>query len=34
MSVYEFSAQTTAGAEKSLADYKGKVLVIVNTASK
>jgi glutathione peroxidase len=34
MSVYEFSAQTTSGSEKSLADYKGKVLVIVNTASK
>jgi glutathione peroxidase len=33
MSVYEFSAETTSGAEKSLADYKGKVLVIVNTAS-
>jgi glutathione peroxidase len=34
MSVYEFSVQTTTGAEKSMADYKGKVLVIVNTASK
>jgi glutathione peroxidase len=34
MSVYEFSAQTTAGVEKPLSDYKGKVLVIVNTASK
>jgi glutathione peroxidase len=34
MSVYEFTAETTSGVEKSLADYKGKVLVIVNTASK
>jgi glutathione peroxidase len=34
MSVYEFSALTSAGTEKSLSDYKGKVLVIVNTASK
>jgi glutathione peroxidase len=34
MSVYEFTVQTAAGADKSLADYKGKVLVIVNTASK
>jgi glutathione peroxidase len=33
MSVYQFSAKTAAGAEKSLADYEGKVLVIVNTAS-
>jgi glutathione peroxidase len=34
VSIYEFSAQTTSGADKPLADYKGKVLVIVNTASK
>ncbi|MCJ7842548.1 glutathione peroxidase [Lederbergia sp. NSJ-179] len=34
MSVYDFSAKTMDGEEKSLADYKGKVLLIVNTASK
>jgi glutathione peroxidase len=34
MSVYQFSAQTSSGEDKSLSDYKGKVLVIVNTASK
>lgn len=33
MSVYSFSAATTAGKEVSLEDYKGKVLVIANTAS-
>lgn len=33
MSVYDFSAKTMLGKEKSLADYKGKVLLIVNTAS-
>lgn len=33
MSVYDFSAKTMLGEEKSLADYKGKVLLIVNTAS-
>jgi glutathione peroxidase len=33
MSVYEFSAKTMLGKDKSLADYKGKVLLIVNTAS-
>ncbi|ALS22408.1 MULTISPECIES: glutathione peroxidase [Paenibacillus] len=33
MSVYDFSAKTIDGTEKSLADYKGKVLLIVNTAS-
>ena len=32
--VYEFTAKTIAGEEKSLADYQGKVLLIVNTASK
>lgn len=32
--VYGFSAQTLMGLEKSLADYQGKVLLIVNTASK
>ena len=34
MSVYDFTATTKGGAEKSLADYRGKVLLIVNTASK
>jgi glutathione peroxidase len=32
--VYDFSAQTIMGLEKSLGDYTGKVLLIVNTASK
>lgn len=34
MSVYEFSAVTPANKEVSLEQYKGKVLIIVNTASK
>ena len=34
MSVYDFTVKTKKGADKSLADYKGKVLLIVNTASK
>lgn len=34
MGVYDFTARTNSGEEKSLGDYKGKVLVIVNTASK
>jgi glutathione peroxidase len=33
-SIYDFSATTISGEEKSLADFKGKVLLIVNTASK
>ncbi|PAV30629.1 glutathione peroxidase [Virgibacillus profundi] len=33
MSVYDFSAKTMLGDEKSLAEHKGKVLLIVNTAS-
>jgi glutathione peroxidase len=32
--VYDFSCETPAGKKKSLADYKGKVLLVVNTASK
>jgi glutathione peroxidase len=32
--VYEFNCQTQQGKSKSLADYKGKVLLVVNTASK
>ncbi len=34
MSIYDFTVKTNRGVEKSLADYKGKVLLIVNTASK
>ena len=33
-SIYDFSANTSKGKEMSLADYRGKVLLIVNTASK
>ena len=33
-SVYDFSAQTLDGREARLSDYQGKVLLIVNTASK
>lgn len=33
-SVYDFKVVTIDGAEKSLADYKGKTLLIVNVASK
>jgi glutathione peroxidase len=33
-SVYDFSAHTLDGREVSLADYRGKVMLIVNTASK
>lgn len=34
MGIYDFVVKTNKGVEKSLADYKGKVLIIVNTASK
>lgn len=34
MNVYDFTVKTKRGEEKSLADFKGKVLLIVNTASK
>lgn len=34
MSIYDFKVKTNHGKEVSLADYKGKVLIIVNTASK
>ena len=34
MNIYDFTVKTIGGAEKSLADYRGKVLIIVNTASK
>lgn len=33
MTVYDFSAKRLDGTEQSLADYKGQVLLIVNTAS-
>lgn len=33
MSFYELTANTLDGTPKNLADYKGKVLVVVNTAS-
>ncbi len=33
-SIYDFSASTAGGKRKALADYKGKVLLVVNTASK
>jgi glutathione peroxidase len=32
--VYDFQAETITGENKALSDYKGKVLLIVNTASK
>src|SRR3954462_3010960 len=34
MSVYDYSATTLDGQDASLADYRGQVLLIVNTASK
>jgi len=34
MSIYDFTVIDTFGDDVSLADYKGKVLLIVNTASK
>ncbi len=34
ISIYDFTVKTIDGQDKSLADYKGKVLLIVNTASK
>jgi glutathione peroxidase len=33
-SVHEFTVKTLSGQERSLADYAGKVLVLVNVASK
>jgi glutathione peroxidase len=33
-SVYDFKVKTMEGMEKSLAEYKGQVLLIVNTASR
>ncbi|MEK8211809.1 MULTISPECIES: glutathione peroxidase [unclassified Paenibacillus] len=34
MSIYNFEANTLRGEEESLSKYKGKVLLVVNTASK
>ncbi|HAK72423.1 MAG TPA: glutathione peroxidase [Sporomusaceae bacterium] len=34
MNTYDFSVTTIEGKQTSLADYKGKVAIIVNTASK
>ncbi|MBP3966405.1 MULTISPECIES: glutathione peroxidase [Paenibacillus] len=34
MNVYDFKVQTVRGEEKSLSDYRGQVLLIVNTATK
>ncbi len=34
MSLYDFTVRTIEGREAPLADYRGKVLLIVNTASK
>lgn len=33
MSIYDFSVKTMNGESKSLSDYKGKVLLVVNTAT-
>jgi glutathione peroxidase len=32
--IFDYSCKTPSGAEKSLSDYKGKVILVVNTASK
>ena len=34
MSIYDYSAETLTGKPAPLADYRGKVVLIVNTASK
>src|SRR5271170_2647693 len=34
MSLYDFGAPRSSGEERDLADYRGKVLLIVNVASK
>ncbi|SET95609.1 glutathione peroxidase [Paenibacillus sp. NFR01] len=34
MSIYDFSASTLRGKEESMEQYKGNVLLVVNTASK
>ncbi len=33
-SIYDFEVETLTGEKRSMADYRGKVLLIVNTASK
>jgi len=33
MSIYDLNVKDASGSEVSLADYKGKVLLIVNTAT-
>lgn len=33
-SVYDYSARTITGEDKAIADYRGQVLLVVNTASK
>ena len=32
--IYDFAAEKLEGGEQALSDYQGKVLLIVNTASK
>ena len=34
MGIYDFTVKTSKGVEKNLGEYRGKVLLIVNTASK
>jgi glutathione peroxidase len=34
VTIYDFSARLNTGEERSLADYKGKVVLVVNVASK
>ncbi|MBT8114388.1 MAG: redoxin domain-containing protein, partial [Arenicella sp.] len=34
MSIYQYSAHDIRGKEVSMSDYKGSVVLIVNTASK
>ena len=34
MSIYDFTARLSSGEDRSLADYRGKVLLVVNVASK
>src|SRR6516225_1548212 len=34
MTIFDFSARRGTGAERHLADYRGKVLLVVNVASK
>ncbi|AUX46318.1 uncharacterized protein SOCE26_078230 [Sorangium cellulosum] len=33
MSIYDFTVKTIDGQDRSLGDYRGKVLLVVNTAS-